>query len=174
MNTPRRTRTHTHTGSPAWPTALGWALALLVWGGAAQAAEVSAELRIGVPAWGSAVATLPHGAVAVVLGPHRRYWYHRGVWFRPLGAQFVVVAPPAAERGAPAEAPSGDGGLQAATAARPEPVFKSTQPQEAQQTERDLRACQRVAVGRQDALNDASVFQQVVQSCMLNRGYSVQ
>ncbi len=172
MNTLRRAITA--QGASRRPAALCCALALLLCSGAAQAADVSAELRIGVPVWGSAVAALPHGAVTVVLGPHRRYWYHRGVWFRPLGAQFVVVAPPAAERGAPAETRSGDGGLQAATAAQPEPVFKPAQAQDALQTERDLRACQRVAVGRQDALADATVFQQVVQSCMQDRGYSVQ
>jgi hypothetical protein len=170
MRTPR----HAAPRRLARPAAWGCALALLVWGGAAQAGEVAAELRIGVPAWGSAVATLPHGAVAVVLGPHRRYWYHRGVWFRPLGAQFVVVAPPAAERHAGSDARSADDGLRAATAARPEPVFKPAQQQDALQTERDLRHCQRQAVGRQEALEDAVVFQHTVQACMTGLGYSVQ
>ena len=42
---------------------------------------------------GVAVAAVPHGAVVVRDGPNR-YWFHGGVWYRPEGGRFVVIAPP--------------------------------------------------------------------------------
>jgi hypothetical protein len=42
---------------------------------------------------GVTVAAVPHGAVVVRDGPNR-YWFHGGVWYRPEGGRFVVIAPP--------------------------------------------------------------------------------
>jgi len=45
------------------------------------------------PARGAVVAVLPQGAVSI--GFHGgSYFFHGGVWFRPSGGRFVVVAPP--------------------------------------------------------------------------------
>jgi hypothetical protein len=45
------------------------------------------------PARGYAVAALPPGHVSVAFrGGH--YYFHGGVWFRPVGPRFVVIAPP--------------------------------------------------------------------------------
>jgi hypothetical protein len=45
------------------------------------------------PAPGYAVSVLPDGNV-VVNYRNGRYFYHSGVWFRPLGPRYVVVRPP--------------------------------------------------------------------------------
>ena len=45
------------------------------------------------PPRGQVVATLPPGAVAVTVGGAPLY-FHGGVWFRPSGPRYVVVAPP--------------------------------------------------------------------------------
>lgn len=45
------------------------------------------------PARGYVVAGLPAGAVGITFSGGR-YWYQGGVWFRPSGPKFVVVAPP--------------------------------------------------------------------------------
>jgi hypothetical protein len=42
---------------------------------------------------GVTVAAVPRGAVVVRDGPNR-YWFHGGVWYRPEGGRFVVIAPP--------------------------------------------------------------------------------
>jgi hypothetical protein len=42
---------------------------------------------------GVVIETMPHDAVVVHQGPNR-YWFHGGVWYRPEGAHFVVIAPP--------------------------------------------------------------------------------
>ena len=45
------------------------------------------------PNHGMAVAALPRGAVHVEHGG-ARYYFHGGVWYRPVGSRFVVIAPP--------------------------------------------------------------------------------
>src|SRR5215831_11038061 len=45
------------------------------------------------PARGYAVGALPHGYVTVNHF-HDHYYYAGGVWYRPVGPRFVVVAPP--------------------------------------------------------------------------------
>ncbi len=45
------------------------------------------------PAHGEVVLGLPAGAIAVRFGDDR-FFFHGGVWFRPSGPRFVVVAPP--------------------------------------------------------------------------------
>ncbi len=42
---------------------------------------------------GVVVAAMPHDAVVVRDGPNR-YWFHGGVWYRPEGGHYVVIAPP--------------------------------------------------------------------------------
>ena len=45
------------------------------------------------PNHGMAVAALPRGALHVEhLGA--RYYFHGGVWYRPIGSRFLVIAPP--------------------------------------------------------------------------------
>ena len=47
------------------------------------------------PVRGEIVATLPGGAISIGIGSGSgRFFFHGGVWFRPSGARFVVVAPP--------------------------------------------------------------------------------
>ncbi len=45
------------------------------------------------PPRGYAVGTLPGGAISVSFGGGS-FFFHGGVWFRPSGGRFVVVAPP--------------------------------------------------------------------------------
>jgi hypothetical protein len=45
------------------------------------------------PARGYVTGALPGGSVSVAFGGHP-YYFRSGVWFRPVGARFVVVAPP--------------------------------------------------------------------------------
>ncbi len=45
------------------------------------------------PIRGMAVGALPRGALHVAYGGGR-YFFHGGVWYRPFGSRFVVVAPP--------------------------------------------------------------------------------
>lgn len=45
------------------------------------------------PVRGEVVVGLPAGAIAINFGGGR-FFFHGGVWFRPNGARFVVVAPP--------------------------------------------------------------------------------
>src|SRR5689334_4401695 len=42
---------------------------------------------------GVIVDRMPREAVIVHNGPNR-YWFHGGVWYRPEGNRFVVIAPP--------------------------------------------------------------------------------
>jgi len=45
------------------------------------------------PVRGSSIAVLPSGRHTVIHGKSR-YYFHGGVWYRPKGHHFVVVAPP--------------------------------------------------------------------------------
>ncbi len=45
------------------------------------------------PPRGFVMERLPVGSVAVSFGP-TQYFFHAGVWFRPIGARFEVVVPP--------------------------------------------------------------------------------
>src|SRR5512136_1565050 len=45
------------------------------------------------PARGHYVERLPHGYRTVVYG-RSHYYFYGGVWYRPYGARFVIVAPP--------------------------------------------------------------------------------
>ncbi len=45
------------------------------------------------PARGASLSILPRGTVSIGFGGGN-YFFHGGVWFRPLGGRFVVVVPP--------------------------------------------------------------------------------
>jgi len=45
------------------------------------------------PNHGVEVRSIPRAAVVVERGGER-YWFHEGVWYRPRGPRFIVVAPP--------------------------------------------------------------------------------
>jgi len=45
------------------------------------------------PVHGEFVAALPGGAISIAVGSGR-FFFHGGVWFRPYGPRFVVIAPP--------------------------------------------------------------------------------
>ncbi|HEX7440952.1 MAG TPA: DUF6515 family protein [Caldimonas sp.] len=45
------------------------------------------------PPRGYALPALPRGSVGIGFGGGR-YFFHGGVWFRPLGGRFIVIAPP--------------------------------------------------------------------------------
>lgn len=94
------------------PKALRWLAAgmagLLVLGTAALAQEHSGHFgpggaRFGLderfhhdhyyPAHGYVALALPHGAVSVAFRGGS-YWFHGGVWYRPWGTRYVVVAAP--------------------------------------------------------------------------------
>jgi Family of unknown function (DUF6515) len=45
------------------------------------------------PARGYAVAALPAGSISIGFGPSQ-FFFHSGVWFRPLGGRFEVILPP--------------------------------------------------------------------------------
>ena len=60
-------------------------------------AHVELDARYGhnhyYPSRGYVYGALPHGALTVTFGGGN-YFYHGGVWFRPWGGRYVVVAPP--------------------------------------------------------------------------------
>jgi hypothetical protein len=149
--------------------------------GAAQArGHWAVDLDIGWPigllAYGMATTVLPVGAVSVSYGGGR-YWHHHGVWYRPWGARWVIVAPPVGimvpvesatltpEAAAPLALP--------AVMARPDPVIYPRNGQSAQQTETDRQECNRWATTQPVALADAMVFQRAVEACMDGRGYTL-
>jgi hypothetical protein len=42
---------------------------------------------------GVVMRSVPREAVVVPFG-HDRYWFHGGIWYRPYGGRFIVIAPP--------------------------------------------------------------------------------
>lgn len=130
------------------------------------------------PAYGTYVNGLPSGSVSVTVGGGR-YWRHGGVWYRPWGPRWVVVAPPVyvdppvivqqrpavvVEEGPPpVKIP----------ASRPDPIIYPRNGQNAQQTEADRQDCNRWATTQPSAMGDASVFHRAVEACMDGRGYTM-
>lgn len=151
-----------------------WLAAALLVGSAGMAearTAVSVDLNFGFPGayYGAPVAALPSGAVSVGYGP-RRYWYGHGMWYRPWGPSYVIVAPPVGyavptvtPEPPPVSVPS----------TRPDPVIYPRNGQSAQQTEGDRQECNRWAVTQPAAVADASVFQRAVEACMDGRGYTM-
>ena len=151
--------------------ALG-AVALLCSIGAAQAhVSVGVGVNFGYP-YGSMAPVLPYGAVSYGYGPGR-YWYHGGVWYRPWGPRFVVVAPPVGYvvPAEPVAMPPPPPVSVAST--KPDPVIYPRNGQNAQQTEYDRQECNRWATTQQAAMADAGVFQRAVEACMDGRGYTM-
>ena len=130
----------------------------------------------GVPAYGSVYSALPVGAVSISVGGGR-YWRHGGVYYRPWGPRWVVVAPPivvgAAVPIVQAVPPEPPPPAVPPTPSRPDPVIYPRNGQSAEQTEADRQDCNRWATTQPAALADASVFQRAVEACMDGRGYTM-
>lgn len=119
------------------------------------------------PAYGTVATALPSGAVSVTIGGGR-YWRYGGVWYRPYGPRWVVVAPPpTVVQTVVAEAP------QPQAPSRPDPIIYPRNGQSAEQMEADRQACNRWAVTQPAAMADASVFQRSIEACMDARGYTM-
>lgn len=137
---------------------------------AASAAGAGVRLEIG-----AVVPVLPNGAVSISIGHghgHGHYWRHGGWWYRPWGAQWVVVPPPAAvyrDRDRDEARPPRSVGP-----TRPDPVITPLRGQDANQAEFDRQACNRAAVAQPAALADAAEFQRSVARCLDERGYTMQ
>jgi len=157
----------TAQAGPRWSVELGWPV------------YPSSYSRY---ATGTVMQVLPIGAVSVTVGGGR-YWRHGGLWYRPWGPSFVIVAPPVViaattpwvlerqdrmERREAVPDP-----LFAAPPPRPDPVITPRNGQDAQQTEADRQACNRWATTQPAALAEASVFQRAVEACMDGRGYTM-
>jgi hypothetical protein len=144
--------------------------AALLWSFCSAQAHVSVGVGVnfGFP-YGTVAPMLPYGAVAYGHGPGR-YWSHGGMWYRPWGPRFVVVAPPIVYV-EPAEPMPALPPVSAA-ATRPDPVIYPRNGQSAQQTEFDRQQCNRWATTQQAAMADAGVFQRAVEACMDGRGYT--
>jgi hypothetical protein len=183
----RTSRTHTLMRAALLGALLtGTALAAHARGG------VSLDLSVGIPvgpayyggpiyapAYGSYVNTLPGGSVSLSVSGGS-YWRHGGVWYRPYGPRWVVVAPPVyygpppvivQERPAvvveegppPVKIPR----------SKPDPIVYPRNGQNAQQTEADRQDCNRWATTQPSAMADASVFYRAVEACMDGRGYTM-
>ncbi len=136
--------------------------------------SVAVDLNFGFPVYGATYGALPAGAVAVGVYGGSRYWYHGGLWYRPWGPHWVVVAPPVGVAvpvyaASPAEAPA----AVAAAPAKPDPVIYPRNGQDAARTELDRQECNRWATTQPAAVADASVFQRAVEACMEGRGYTM-
>ncbi len=179
-----------HAAFPLRTALLGAALAATA--GLAQArGHWGLELSIGVPigpayvgpvyapVYGSHVSALPAGAVSLSIGGGR-YWRHGGVWYRPWGPRWVVVAPPVIVESSPVvvrERPAvvvEDGPPPVRVpASRPDPIIYPRNGQSAQQTEADRQECNRWATTQPAAMAEASVFHRAVEACMDGRGYTM-
>ena len=130
------------------------------------------------PAYGGYVSSLPMGAVSVSVGGGH-YWRHGGVWYRPWGPRWVVVAPPPYYVEAPVvvqQRPAvvveeGPPPVKIPPS-RPDPVIYPRNGQSAQQTEADRQECNRWATSQPGALTDSSIFMRAVDACMDGRGYT--
>ncbi len=153
------------------------------------------------PAHGEVVLGLPAGAIAVRFH-NERFFFHGGVWFRPSGPRFVVVAPPIGivvpvlppayvtlwVAGVPYYYADGayytpaPGGYVVAAPppniesapppSAPEPIIYPRNHQSPEQTNADRSACAQWAT-QQSVGKDASVFQRAFAACMDGRGYTV-
>lgn len=150
----------------------------------------SVDLSVGVPiggyhggtyapGYGTYVNTLPVGAVSLSVGGGR-YWRHGGVWYRPWGPRWVVVAPPVVYGPPPVivqERPAvvveeGPPPVKIPPS-KPDPIIYPRNGQSAQQTEFDRQECNRWATTQPSAMADASVFHRAVEACMDGRGYTM-
>jgi hypothetical protein len=125
------------------------------------------------PGYGSYVTALPQGAVSVTVGGGH-YWRHGGLWYRPWGPRWVVVAPPVYVATVPQVVEVAPPPPPIVVApSKPEPIIYPRKGQDAQQTEADRQECNRWATTQPAAMADASVFQRAVQACMDGRGYTM-
>ena len=121
---------------------------------------------------GAVRGALPQGAFSVQIGGGH-YWRHGGVYYRPWGPSWVVVAPPVV-LGEPVvvQPMRADPPLPVAPS-RPDPVIYPRNGQNAEHIEADRQDCNRWATTQPAALADASVFHRAVQACMDGRGYTM-
>lgn len=174
------------------PLIIGMLLAAAACGAQARG-HWSVDLSVGVPiggyggyygpvyapAYGSYVGALPVGAVSITVGGGR-YWRHGGVWYRPWGPRWVVVAPPVVYGPPPVivqERPAvvveeGPPPVKIPPS-KPDPIIYPRNGQSAQQTEADRQECNRWATTQPSAMADASVFHRAVEACMDGRGYTM-
>lgn len=125
------------------------------------------------PGYGTVYGALPSGAVSLQIGGGR-YWRQGGVYYRPWGPRWVVVAPPvfipiSQSRTVGEAAPAS---LEYVPS-RPDPVIYPLNGQSAEQLESDRQDCNRWATTQPAALADAAVFHRAVQACMDGRGYTM-
>lgn len=154
------------------------ALGALLAGGALAASartSVAVDLNFGFPLYGATYGALPIGAVSVGVYGGTRYWYHGGLWYRPWGPRWVVVAPPVGVAVPVYAAPAAEAPPPAAPAApsKPDPVIYPRNGQDAARTELDRQECNRWATTQPAAVADAGVFQRAVEACMDGRGYTM-
>ena len=126
----------------------------------------------GYNGYGGYVNALPAGAVSLQIGGGR-YWRHGGMWYRPYGPRWVVVAPPLVYPTVVQTEPVVMTPPLPVAPSRPDPVIYPRNGQDAQQTELDRQECNRWATTQPAALADASVFHRAVEACMDGRGYSM-
>ena len=151
----------------------GVLLALAAWGAQARTAvSVNLGFGVGYPA-------APYGAAWGGYYGGVPYWHRAGVWYRPWGPSWVVVAPPVAYYPYPAPvvvepAPvAPPPAVVSAAPTRPDPIIYPRNGQSAAQTEADRQECNRWATTQPSAVADASVFQRAVEACMDGRGYTM-
>lgn len=141
------------------------------YGGPVYAAPIYATPVYAAPAYGTVYNALPAGAVSVYVGGGR-YWRHGGVYYRPWGPSWVVVAPPVVVPVA-RSAPLVRAAAPAPAPRRPDPVIAPRNGQSAAQTEYDRQQCNRWATTLPAAMAEASVFHRAVEACMDGRGYTM-
>ena len=121
---------------------------------------------------GAVYGSLPLGAVSVQIGGGH-YWRHGGVYYRPWGPRWMVVAPPVLLGETVVVQPAQADPPLPVAASRPDPVIYPRNGQSAQQLEADRQECNRWATTQPAALADAGVFHRAVEACMDGRGYSM-
>jgi hypothetical protein len=144
-------------------------------GWASARTSVAVDLNFGFPLYGASYGALPVGAVGVGVYGGSRYWYHGGLWYRPWGPRWVVVAPPvgvAVPVYYPATVVDAPPPVSVAPT-RPDPIIYPRHGQDAQRTELDRQQCNRWATTQPAAVADASTFQRAVEACMDGRGYTM-
>jgi len=135
--------------------------------------SVAIDLNFGFPVYGAAYGALPSGAVSVGVYGGSRHWYHGGLWYRPWGPRWVVVAPPVGLAVPVYPAAAAEGPVVSVAPTRPDPIIYPRQGQDAQRTELDRQQCNRWATTQPAAVADAATFQRAVEACMDGRGYTM-
>ena len=107
------------------------------------------------PGPGFVTPVLPAGSIGVY-GRDGQWFFHGGVWFRPVGPRYIAVP----RRPARCRFP-------------PTFIVYPKLGQSTAQAESDRAACNQWAAAQSGAAGDASIFQRGFEACMDARGYSV-